>query len=187
MWVRFSNAAISSCRYLRIAFWPNPLTAYYYHDRIHISIWAAMLSAIALLLITSLCWRMRNTRPYCLFGWLWFLGTLVPVIGIVQVGVQAMAERYTYLPFIGIFIAVVWLIGDAVTNSPRLRIAAQTLAVAVIVACAVRTSAHVKVWKNTVTLFTHVLQVDPRGELPNSSLGVQYLRQGKLAESLSVQ
>ena len=126
MWVRFSNAAISYCRYLRIAFWPYPLIAYYYHDRIHISISAAMLSAIALLLITALCWRMRNTRPYCLFGWLWFLGTLVPVIGIVQVGVQAMAERYTYLPFIGIFIAVVWLIGDAVANSPKLKIAAQT-------------------------------------------------------------
>jgi tetratricopeptide (TPR) repeat protein len=94
-----------------------------------------------------------------------------------------MAERYTYLPFIGLFIAVVWLIGDAVANSPKLRVAAQLLAVAVIVACAVETSAQVKVWKNTVTLFTHVLQVDPRGELPNSSLGVQYLRQGKLAEA----
>ena len=183
MWVRISNAAISYCRYLRIAFWPYPLTAYYYHDRIHIAISAAVVSAIALILVTALCWRMRKTRPYCLFGWLWFLGTLVPVIGIVQVGVQAMAERYTYLPFIGLFIAVVWVIGDAVANSPKLRVAAQLLAVAVIVACAVETSAQVKVWKNTVTLFTHVLQVDPRGELPNSSLGVQYLRQGKLAEA----
>ncbi len=184
MWVRLSNAAISYCRYLRIAFWPYPLRAYYYHDRIHISILAAVLSAIALLLITAVCWRMRKTRPYCLFGWLWFLGTLVPVIGIVQVGVQAMAERYTYLPFIGIFIAVVWLIADAVANSPKLKVAARLLAVAVIVACAIETSAQVKVWKNTVTLFTHVLQVDPRGELPNSSLGVQCLRQGNLAESL---
>ena len=184
MWVRFSNAAISYCRYLRIAFWPYPLTAYYYHDRIHTSIPAVALSAIALFLITAVCWRTRKTRPYCLFGWLWFLETLVPVIGIVQVGVQAMAERYTYLPFIGIFIAAVWLIGDAVANSPKLKVAAQLLAVAVIVACAFETRAQVKVWKNTVTLFTHVLEVDPRGELPNSSLGVQYLRQGKLAESL---
>ncbi len=184
MWVRISNAAISYCRYLRIAFWPHPLIAYYYHDRIHIAISAAVLSAIALFLVTAICWRMRETRPYCLFGWLWFLGTLVPVIGIVQVGVQAMAERYTYLPFIGIFIAVVWLAGDAVANSPKLKVAAHLLAIAVILACAVETSAQVKVWKNTATLFTHVLQVDPRGELPNSSLGVQYLRQGKLAESL---
>jgi tetratricopeptide (TPR) repeat protein len=108
---------------------------------------------------------------------------LVPVIGIVQVGVQAMAERYTYLPFIGLFIAVVWLVSDAVANSPKLKIAAQLLALAVIVGCAVTTNAQVKVWKNTQTLFSHVVQVDPRGELPNSSLGVYYLRQGNLAEA----
>jgi tetratricopeptide (TPR) repeat protein len=115
-----------------------------------------------------------------MFGWLWFLGTLVPVIGIVQVGYQAMAERYTYLPFIGIFVAVVWLIGDAVANSAKMRVAAQLLAVVVIAACAVKTSAQVKVWKNTVTLFTHAVEVDPRGELPSATLGVAYLRQGKL-------
>ncbi len=183
LWVRISNAAISYCRYVRIAFWPHPLTAYYYHDRIHIALSAAMLSALALIFITAVCWRFRKTRPYCLFGWLWFLGTLVPVIGIVQVGLQAMAERYTYIPFIGLFIAVVWLLGDAVANSPRIRLAAQLLAVTVVAACVVTTQAQVKVWKNTVTLFSHVLEVDPRGELPYSSLGVQYLRQGKLAQA----
>ena len=183
LWVRICNAAISYCRYLLIAFWPHPLIAYYYYDRIHIALSAAVLSAIALLLFTAACWRMRKTKPYCLFGWLWFLGMLVPVIGIVQVGVQAMAERYTYLPFIGLFIAVVWLVSDAVANSPKLKIAAQLLALAVIVGCAVTTNAQVKVWKNTQTLFSHVVQVDPRGELPNSSLGVYYLRQGNLAEA----
>jgi tetratricopeptide (TPR) repeat protein len=181
MWVRICNAAISYGRYLRIAFWPNPLTAYYYHERIHIELTAAVVSAIALILISVLCWKLRKTRPYCLFGWLWFLGTLVPVIGIVQVGYQAMAERYTYLPFIGIFIAFVWLVGDAVANSPKMKVAAQLLAVAVIAACALKTDAQVKVWKDTVTLFTHAVEVDPRGELPNSTLGVAYLRQGKLA------
>jgi tetratricopeptide (TPR) repeat protein len=108
----------------------------------------------------------------------------VPVIGFVQVGVQAMAERYTYLPFIGLFIAVVWLVSDAVANFPKLKIAAQLLAFAVIVTCAVTTDAQVRVWKNTMTLFSHVVQVDPRGELPNSTLGVYYLKRGDLAESL---
>jgi protein O-mannosyl-transferase len=183
MWVRICNLAISYCRYLRIAFWPNPLSAYYYHDRIHIGIFPAVLSAIALILIFTLCWRMREKKPYCLFGFLWFLGTLVPVIGIVQVGYQAMAERYTYVPFIGIFIAVVWLVGDAVANSPKIKIAAQLLAVAVILACVVETNAQVKVWKNTVTLFKHAIEVDPRGELPFSTLGVAYMRQGRLAEA----
>jgi tetratricopeptide (TPR) repeat protein len=95
---------------------------------------------------------------------MWFLGTLVPVIGIMQVGEQAMAERYTYLPLIGLFIAIVWLIGDSVANSPKIRIVTQLLAVAVIVACAVKTDAQVKVWQDNVTLFSHVLAIDPRTE-----------------------
>ena len=87
-----------------------------------------MLSAIALILVTAVCWHFRKKRPYCLIGWLWFLGTLVPVIGIVQVGEQAMAERYTYVPLIGLFIAVVWLAGDAVANFPKIRVVTQLLA-----------------------------------------------------------
>ncbi len=183
MWERFSNAAISYCRYVRIMVWPHPLRAYYYYDSNHISVIAAVLSAIALILVTALCWHYRKAKPYCLFGWLWFLGTLVPVIGIVQVGEQAMAERYTYIPFIGLFIAIVWLIGDAVANSPKIKLVTQLLAVAVLAACAVKTNAQVKVWKDTVTLFTHVLAIDPRGEIPNSSMGVAYARMGRFAEA----
>jgi tetratricopeptide (TPR) repeat protein len=144
---------------------------------------AAVLSALALILVTAVCWHYRKERPYCLVGWLWFISTLVPVIGIVQVGEQAMAERYSYVPFIGLFIAVVWLIGDAVANSPKIRVVTQLLAVAVILACAVKTNAQVKVWKDTVMLFSHILEVDPRGEVPNLSLGVAYVRQGKIADA----
>ena len=103
----------------------------------------------------------------------------MPVIGIVQVGEQAMAERYTYVPFIGLFIAIVWLVGDAVANFPKIKVAALLLAVAVIAACAVKTDAQVKVWKDTESLFSHVLEVDPRGELPNLNLGTEYIRQGR--------
>ncbi len=183
LWVRIGNAAISYWSYVRIMLWPDQLRVYYYYDFNNISVIAAVLSAIALVLVTAFCWQIRKARPYCLVGWLWFLVTLAPVIGIVQVGEQAMAERYTYVPLIGLFIAVVWLIGDAVAHSPKVRIAAQLLAVAVILACAVKTDAQVKVWKNTVTLFSHVLEVDPRGEFPNATLGAAYLREGKLAEA----
>jgi tetratricopeptide (TPR) repeat protein len=183
LWVRVSNAAISYCRYIGIMIWPNPLIAFYYHERTNIAISAAILSTIALVLVTAVCWYFRKEKPYCLAGWLWFMGTLAPVIGIVQVGDQAMAERYTYLPFIGLFIAVVWLVGDAVANSPKIRVAAEVLAVAVIAACAVKTDAQVKVWNNSISLFSHVLEVDPRGDYPNSSLGMAYVRQGKMAEA----
>ena len=157
LWERLCNTAISYWRYIRIMLWPDPLTAYYYHETNNISILAAVLSAIAIIAVTAVCWHFREKKPYCLVGWLWFLGTLLPVIGIVQVADQALAERYTYVPFIGLFIAVVWLVGDAVANSPRIRVATQILAVVVIAACAVKTEAQVKVWKNSVTLFSNVL------------------------------
>jgi Flp pilus assembly protein TadD len=183
LWARIGNAAISYCRYLRIAFWPHPLIAFYYYDLNSVTVTAAVLSVLLLILITAVCWHLRRQKPYCLVGWLWFLGTLAPVIGIVQVGGQSMAERYTYLPFIGLFIAVVWLVGDAVAQFPKIRVVAQLLAVAVIAACAVLTDAQVKVWKDMETLFSHVLEVDPRGEIPNLNLGAAYMKQGRNVEA----
>ena len=182
-WERICNAAISYWRYAWIMVWPDPLLAFYYYDLNHVMVSAAVISILALVMVTAACWRMRWKMPYCLIGWLWFLGTLVPVIGIVQVGNQALAERYTYLPFIGLFIAVVWLVADAVANSPKIRIATQLVAVAVIAACVLKTEAQVKVWKDNVTLFTHVLAVDSRGSFPNSILGVAYVRLGRFAEA----
>jgi tetratricopeptide (TPR) repeat protein len=179
LWERLSNAALSYCRYIRILLWPDPLTAFYYHQTSSIMVSAAVLSAIALVLVTAACWHFRKDKPYCLFGWLWFLGTLAPVIGVVQVGAQSMAERYTYVPFVGLFIALVWLAADAVANSPAIRVAAQVLAVGILAAFAVRSDAQVKVWKDTITLFSHALDVDPRGEFPNLTLGVAYMMQGK--------
>ncbi len=181
LWERICNAAVSYCRYLWLIFWPDPLTAFYYHETKNINVSAVVVSVLALIVVTALCWNSRKDKPYCLVGWLWFLGTLAPVIGIVQVGAQAMAERYTYLPSIGLFIAVVWLVGDAVAHSPKIRAAAQLLAFAVIVACAVKTDAQVKIWKDTVTLFSHALEVDPRGEFPNLTLGTAYMMQGRFA------
>ncbi len=183
LWARLSTSAICYCRYLRITFWPDPLTAYYYYDLDNINIFAAVLSSIAIILVTALCWRFRKQKPYCLSGWLWFLITLLPVIGIVQVGEQAMAERYSYIPLIGLFIAVVWLAGDAVVQFPTIKVVAQLLAVAVIAACALKTYAQVKVWKDTMTLFTHALEVDPRGALPNLTLGVALERDGNYVDA----
>jgi len=94
-----------------------------------------------------------------------------------------MAERYTYVPYIGLFIAVVWLVSDAVAKSPKIRVATQLLAATAIVACAVKTEAQVKVWKDMITLFSHVLEIDSRGSIPNTSLGVAYASQGKIAEA----
>jgi len=182
-WQRLSNIAISYWRYIRILFWPHPLRAYYYYDLESARVVAAIASVLALILVTLLCWRIRKEKPYCLIGWLWFLGTLVPAIGFVQVGAQALAERYTYVSSIGIFIAVVWLVGDAVAHSPKRKLAAQLLAAAILVACAVKTDAQVYVWSDSMTLYRHILEIDPRGELPNTFLGLELLGCGRLADA----
>ena len=183
LWERISNAVISYCRYVRIMFWPDPLTAYYFHEKNNINVPAAVLSTIAIVLATAVCWLFRKEKPYCLFGWLWFLGTLAPVIGIVQVGDQALAERYTYVPYIGLFIILVWLAADTVAKLTKLKVPALVLAFAIIVAFAVKTDAQVKVWKNSETLFKHVIAVDPRGGLPYLGLGMAYGREGRNAEA----
>jgi Tfp pilus assembly protein PilF len=183
LWERLANAVISYCRYVRILFWPNRLRAYYYYDVNHVRVLAAIFSAMALILISAACWRSRKQKPYCLVGWLWFLGTLAPVIGIVQVGKQALAERYTYLPFIGLFIVIVWLAGEAIAKFPKLKNLTQLLAVAILAACIAKTHAQVKVWKNNFTLFNHVLKIDPRGEIPNTNVGMVFVGQGQFPQA----
>jgi tetratricopeptide (TPR) repeat protein len=182
LWDRIGNAAISYCRYARIMFWPDPLSPYYYYDQKNILL-SAVLSTVVLIVVTAVCWHIRKEKPYCLVGWLWFLGTLTPVIGIVQVGDQAMAERYTYVPLIGLFFALVWLAGVAVQKYPRFKLTAQLIAIAIIAACAVKTDAQVKLWKDTITLFRHAVEIDSRGALPNSTLAGAYARQVRCVEA----
>ena len=171
---------MSYVRYILKMLWPDPQTPYYYHEFKHINYMVAGAAVILLIGITLLCWGMRNKKPYCITGWLWYLGTLIPVIGIVQVGIQAMAERYTYMPLLGLFIIIVWLFSDAVSKLPYRTIVSTLVAVILVVAMIAKTAAQVPYWKNTVTLFSHALDVDPRGEFPNLTLGAAYMRQNNL-------
>lgn len=106
--VRVENALVVYVRYIGKAFWPSNLTILYPHPGNALNLWQALASLIVLLVITAIVISMRKQRAYLMVGWFWFLGTLVPMIGIVQVGAQAMADRYAYLPFIGLFIMVCW-------------------------------------------------------------------------------
>ena len=181
--VRLANAAMSYVRYILKMLWPDPLSPYYYHEFKHINYMVAGAAAILLIGITVLFWMLRKKKPYCITGWLWYLGTLVPVIGIVQVGIQAMAERYSYMPLLGLFIIVVWLFAEAVRNLPHRTVVATVVSIALVGAMIAKTTAQVPYWKNTVTLFSHALDVDPRGEFPNLTLGAAYMRQNALKEA----
>ncbi len=183
-WVRFCNAAMSYWRYLGKMVWPDPLITYYHHEGRGIIVPLALMAALGLAFVTVACLRLGKKRPYLIMGWFWYLGTLVPVIGFpVQVGVQAMAERYSYIPLIGIFIAIVWFIGDAGDGISKVKPLLRVAAIGIIAVFAVLTMNQVKVWKSTITLFSHVLQTDPRGEFPNLSLGAANMREKNYAEA----
>jgi Flp pilus assembly protein TadD len=136
-----------------------------------------------LLALSVLAWRLRRRQPALLVGWLWFLGTLVPVIGLVQVGWQARADRYAYLPSIGLFVAVVWGLASLATTLPR-RVALGVAATAAILACAVLTQQQVARWRDSETLFGHALEVTERNFLAHNNLGHYFNETGRPAEAM---
>ncbi len=112
LWSRIGNAMTSCVVYLGQMFCPAGLAAFYPHPENSLHVWAILLSLIILTGITIAAFALRRTRPYLLMGWLWYLGMLVPVIGLLQVGGQARADRYTYLPMIGVLIMIAWAVKD---------------------------------------------------------------------------
>jgi tetratricopeptide (TPR) repeat protein len=167
---RAENALVSYVRYLGKAFWPNALVPFYpYHVELSHLWWAA---ALLLTVITILAIVLRQRCPYLIVGWLWYLGTLVPVIGLVQVlGGHAMADRYTYVPIIGIFLAVSWGLADwsAHPRAPRwLPVAA---AAAVLMSCAAVTAQQIGYWRDSLTLWRHTVESGEDCPLAQCNLG----------------
>jgi protein O-mannosyl-transferase len=155
---RAANAALSAVRYLESTAWPTGLVAIYPHARGEIAWGPAMGAAAALSVATTLALRARETRPALTVGWLFYVVTLLPVIGIVQAGVQARADRYTYVPLIGIFVLVAWALGEAAERARPLARAAIAVACAVAaIACAVVARQQARYWSDSQTLFAHAL------------------------------
>ncbi len=173
------NALVCYLRYVEKLFWPADLSVIYPlipklpTDEVVLAlVFLAGVSAAALLF-----WK---SRPYGLAGWLWYLGTLLPVIGLVQAGGQAMADRYTYLPSIGVFIILCWG-ADDLTRQWRRRGAWLALAAAAaLAACAAGTMAQVKYWRNSETLFQHALAIDPNNYFAHSCYGCYLRDRGQL-------
>jgi Tfp pilus assembly protein PilF len=181
---RLANAVVSYASYIWKMVWPARLSVYYPHPLDSLTKWQILGAALLLVSISAVVLREIKRRPYLIVGWLWFLGTLVPVIGIVQVGGQAMADRYTYVPMIGLFIALTWGASDIVTVWPKTR-SFLGVAVAVIISIlAVRTSFQVRHWKNTTSLFGHALQVTIGNQLAHNQLGLALLKDGNTDEAI---
>ncbi len=167
---RVANALVSYGAYAAKAVWPSGLSPFYpYPD--HVPTLELAASAAFLAGASVLAARWGRARPYLLVGWLWYLVTLLPVIGIVQIGRQAMADRYTYLPLVGLFIAVTWGVCDLATKWPARRIVLPALAATAIALAAAAAHAQVAVWADSATLWRHALATDPRNYFALHSLG----------------
>jgi tetratricopeptide (TPR) repeat protein len=180
---RIINALVSYVRYLGKAFWPDGLAVFYPLEKWPLE---AVVVAAAVLLGVSL-WVVWNARrqPQFVLGWLWYLGTLVPVIGLVQVGSQSMADRYSYLPLIGIFIMVAWSLPSSVLERPRLKIIAAVTAVVLLGICAALSCRQLRYWQNSVTLFEHALAVTGPNDVAHLNLGNAFLANGKIQDAIS--
>jgi tetratricopeptide (TPR) repeat protein len=182
--IRLENAPISYCRYLGKLFWPANLPFFYpYPDH-----WPplAVLGATLLWLGIFICvWMMRRNQPCWLVGWCWFVGTLVPVIGLVQVGNQSLANRYTYVPFIGIFLALAWGV-PALTKHWRHQVFVLfTLATAAILICIPVTRLQIGYWKNSEILFQYASTIIDNNWEAHARLGLVFSKEGRLDEAIS--
>jgi tetratricopeptide (TPR) repeat protein len=184
---RLANALVAYCRYLWKLIWPVNLAVFYPHP----GHWpAAVVAGAALLLvgITVVAIRSRRQRPWLFVGWLWFLGTLVPVIGLVQVGLQSMADRYTYIPAIGIFAALVWQAAAWSQTGPSqtglTAHFASSGAAVILLLCAGLSFRQLTFWKNSEKLFRHALAVTPENNyIAHNNLGLAFNQQGRYAEA----
>jgi hypothetical protein len=173
---RMANALEAYVAYLGKTFWPTNLSVFYPFDR-NPHLWSQAGDAVLLVFITlTALWR-RNER-YLLVGWLWFLITLLPVVGIVQVGLQRMADRYTYIPLIGVFIALVWGAADLVTALRLPRWLPASAAVVMLAACSWATYVQVGYWQNSFTIWEQAIRVEP-SSLAHRNLGACLARQHK--------
>ncbi|HMJ08618.1 MAG TPA: tetratricopeptide repeat protein, partial [Pyrinomonadaceae bacterium] len=179
---RLMNALTATAKYVVMAVYPADLGVWYPYNK-NIPLWQVAASVVLLAVITALCVWSARTRPYFLMGWLWFLGTLVPVIGIIQVGSQSMADRYTYIPYFGLFIMAVWGVRDTfefLQIDVRWLFAAFALIIVALTGLSIRQAAF---WKNGETLYRHTLAVTKNNDLISQSLCYDLVFKERLDEA----
>jgi tetratricopeptide (TPR) repeat protein len=177
---RIANAVNAYGAYLLKLFWPEPLAVFYPLPAAYA--WLPFFGALALLSAISVsAIHLARRRPYLAVGWAWYLGTLVPVIGLVQVGLQSMADRYTYIPSIGIFMALSWALAEAFQRiGQRGKLAAAVVGAICIAALGAKTWHQAGLWRDNVTLFAHTLAVTRQNPIAHELVGQAYMNAGRL-------
>lgn len=181
---RLETALAAYARYVAMLLWPRGLIPFYPHAEIHRATLVAAVVAVGTLTVAAL--RGRRAHPYAFVGWFWYLGTLLPVIGLVQVGDQAMADRYTYIPSIGIFVALVWGLRDAARHfrleSRKLAIAGAALAIVLLALTRQQTG----YWESPISLWKHALDASPGNHYAVVHLMAGYLEKGQIDAAIEV-
>jgi tetratricopeptide (TPR) repeat protein len=183
---RINNAVVSYVLYIWQMLWPVSLAVFYPHPENRLPLWEIIVSIFFLICITAVAIALHKQRPYLIVGWLWYLGMLVPVIGLVQVGWQGRADRYTYLPQIGLYIAITWAMTDLTAMWRRQRAILSTAAILTIGVFIWRARGQTSYWRDSETLFNHALAVTTNNDVAENNLGIVYLRQGKLDDAISL-
>jgi protein O-mannosyl-transferase len=180
---RLQNAVVSYAVYLRKLLWPSKLASFYPHPE-NVPFWQLSIAIVVLTGITALVlWR--RDQKYLAVGWLWFLGTMVPMVGIVQAGEQGMADRYAYLPFIGLFIALTWGIADWATSRTIEPAYLAVPGLCIVGILGTVTHHQIGYWKDTKTLWAHTLSVTSRNYVAEASMGAELIAQGQLQEAMT--
>ena len=182
--IRVGNAIISYLAYIVKMIWPSRLAVLYPHHGDDLSMTTAVISGLLLVLISIYFIYLARRRRFFAVGWLWYLGTLVPVIGFVQVGVQAMADRYTYITLTGLFIIIAWSAKEFIPKWRYRNIVLALLAVATLSAWAVIARQQIRYWKNSLTLFEHTLQVTEKNILILANYATYLSEHGRFDEAI---
>jgi len=181
---RIGNALLAYAVYIRQMLYPVGLAVLYPHPGTQLSTSTVGLCVLILSLITLYVARWRLKRPYLLVGWLWYVGMLLPVIGILQVGPQARADRYTYLPQIGLYIMAAWAAVDWAGARPGRRIVLATMAVLIVTSSLILARVQTRYWRDSVSLWTHTLACTSRNWLAHSNLGAALVERRKFKEAI---
>jgi hypothetical protein len=179
--LRLENAIVSYVRYIGKAIWPSHLAFMYPHSSF--AVWQVSAASLVLLVITAMAVAGRRRR-YLLVGWFWFLGTLVPMIGLVQVGAQAMADRYAYLPFVGLFIMLCWGIADWAEQRHLSLAWLATPSLLVLLLLTMVAHRQIGYWSDNVTLWAHTVQVTRGNWIAENNLGAALLDKGQMEDAI---
>jgi len=180
---RLAHALVSYVVYLGKLLWPVKLAVFYPHP-MQVPLWQGLAAAVFLGVLTCACLAQLRRKPYLIVGWLWYLGVLFPVIGILQAGHQAMADRYAYLPFIGVFIMIVWGGAAFLNQFPWGKMCPGAAALVLIVFFALCTRYQLSYWDNSIRLFSRALAVTERNWVAHNNLGAALLKEGKIQAAI---